>query len=153
MPSKYNGDGTICPGTTWSPPLNDGQRHRMQPVPGTVPMIMAESDTLRECRMIMPKAHIGHSAHSMSALHGELVQRLIALYGGVTAQDAEGYWVDPSDGALVREPVLVYDVAIDTSYPLAWNNFSRLAVDFAGRMRQKSAYVRDWRGRVFILPT
>lgn len=101
---------------------------------------------LREARIVMPRA----------VPQGSLGSNLIASFGGYTRTDGSGFWRDPEDGAVVREPVYVYDIAVEV--PIGLSNamkMDKLLKDIAmeaGRIaKQKTVYLRYPGGEVSIL--
>lgn len=94
---------------------------------------------MRELRIVMPlAAHIdGH----MQA-HVELEIELCRLAGGCTAYRGTGSWVD--NGQLVREEVIIYDVAIYTDNATSLAAKALLLAVAAGQaLQQKAIYFRD----------
>lgn len=101
----------------------------------------------REARIILPRA----------VPQGTFARNLITEFGGYTRTDGSGFWVDPEDGAVVREPIYVYDIAVERPFGdlVALQEQDQLLQDIAieaGRVaKQKAVYLRYPDGEVSIL--
>jgi hypothetical protein len=100
---------------------------------------------MREGRIILPVN--GNDGEPLLQVHVALRKALVQEFGGFTAVDGAGGWVN-ADGVLVSEPVTVYDVAGD--YPMNYALRS-IAAEFATLAGQDCVYCRDFDGNVELV--
>lgn len=64
----------------------------------------------RLAQIVLPKAD--NDGKSLVWVHEMLQKRLCEAYGGFTAVDSYGGWIDPKDGKLYKEEGVLYSVAV-----------------------------------------
>lgn len=64
----------------------------------------------RLAQIVLPKND--NDGKSLVWVHELLQHKLCAAYGGFTAVDSFGGWIDPKDGKLYKEEGVVYHVAV-----------------------------------------
>jgi hypothetical protein len=101
---------------------------------------------MREAKAILPK--LGNDGSDLSPVHNWLAVELSRSFGGCTATDGRGLWIDPT-GKLFDESVAVFHVAaVDTP-----DNNKRLSVlirQAGAKARQLSVYHVDFGGNAWI---
>ena len=99
---------------------------------------------MHEARLILPTK--GNEGESLNAVHETLRRKLAKTFGGYTALPIYGGWIDDA-GALIEEPGIAYDVAMDISEAnrAALND---IAGELAASANQSAIYVRHAFGEV-----
>jgi hypothetical protein len=100
---------------------------------------------LREARIVMPH---GDTAASIMA-HNTLRRQLAKAFGGFTCFRGEGGWVD-GNGNLIRDNVMIYDIAMDNHRDAPFELLHRIAIDAGRALDQDSVYIRYPNGEVHI---
>ncbi len=67
---------------------------------------------MREARLILPENN--NAGTPFKAVHEALQDRLCEAFGGFTLSYGRGGWKNDA-GLLFREPVIIYDIAMETS--------------------------------------
>jgi len=73
----------------------------------------------------------------------------IKIAGGVTRYDAHGSWLD-DNGALIKEPVAILDVACEPG-SAEESELHSLATEVLVRLKQDAVYFRDASGNVTLV--
>ncbi len=100
---------------------------------------------MQEARLVMPKAD--NDGNELDLLHDQLATRLCEEFGGFTATDTRGGWIDESDGRLYREPGIAYDVAMEAIEDND-ETLRLIAAEYCRRSAQICMYVRLASGSV-----
>lgn len=101
-----------------------------------------------EARVILP---LCGDLDGAEAVH-QLFRRSVALhFGGYTVTQGVGGWVDPR-GALVEEPVAIYDIAVADHKDVTQDDIDivNFAMGAARELKQEAVYVRLFGGEVEI---
>ena len=86
---------------------------------------------------------------ALISAHVWLRQAIITNFGGFTSSEATGAWRN-DDGAIDREPVIIYNIAISTIDPDI-HVLRKLAITACERAREDCVYFRDGQGNVELL--
>ncbi len=99
---------------------------------------------MREIRLIVPvNDNVGRA---LDDLHQALCERLVSAYGGVTAKPATGRFLHPTTGAVMKEPVVDYTIAVADRRA---DIYLRLLAGWAAfAAEQNSIYLRLFDGTV-----
>lgn len=97
---------------------------------------------MREARIILPLA-------VPQEVREDTLNEIIAEFGGYTAFNGTGAWMDPK-GEVISEAVLIVDIAIHGS-PVADIVLERTAHNFLKASGQDAVYVRNFLGKVHII--
>lgn len=103
----------------------------------------------REARIVMPTNP--KDPHKSGDIHRSLGRALCEAFGGYTATEGTGGWIDPDTDQMVYDQVVVYDVAMPDEFAY-FRQLREIAVRFGRLLDQKAVYVRTPEGRVEIIP-
>jgi hypothetical protein len=107
---------------------------------------------MREARIILPRTD--NAGHSVYHVHMLLRTRLARTFGGYTATEVSGGWID-GNGKLYHDDSYAYDVAIPDGKPAdigySVSMLRDIAIEAGKLAGQKSVYVRYPEGTVQII--
>ena len=88
-----------------------------------------------------------NAGKSLAINHAALKKDLARSFGGFTAYEGQGGWIDKKTGELFDEAVRVYEVAIRVDQ---WCDFSRVCDFHARKAGQWASYLVDFDGNALV---
>lgn len=103
-----------------------------------------------EATLILPK--LDNDGRPLDSVHFALELDLMEAFGGFTASDARGGWIDADDGKTYRDESVRYSIAADFEARGGRNRrrLENIAGRYAREARQVSVYVRHADGEVVL---